>query len=274
MAWASIRAFLRIPDNLFGKGVNIAVIDSSFAHHPDISSNENRNTYIVKTSEHLTQPLLMDSNSGPWNKGLHGLSCAAAAAGSGQLSDGYYTGASPAANLYLLETGPFYTSNDIEVKFVRAMEWLKDNWRLYNIRGVVLTVIATRDTGLLPWQADPVRIICEELVSEGLLVVSSSGNTKDLTSNGPSASPSVLSVGGVIIPSNADFQDALPYHGCRGMTFENKWVPEILAPAENIVVPTPFQSEEEYLNHFTASLDNLSSGYARPKEHHFLIRSF
>ena len=47
------------------------------------------------------------------------------------------------------------------------------------------------------------------------------------------------------------------------MTFENKWVPEILAPAENIVLRTPFQSEEEYLNHFTASLDNLSSGYAR-----------
>ena len=56
MAWASIRAFLRIPDNLMGKGVNIAVIDSSFAHHPDISSNENRNTYIVKTSEHLHNP--------------------------------------------------------------------------------------------------------------------------------------------------------------------------------------------------------------------------
>ena len=183
--------------------------------------------------------------------------------GRGSFPDGYYTGAAPAANLYLLETGPFYTSNDIEVKFVRAMEWLKNNWRLYNIRGVVLTVIATRDTGLLPWQADPVLIICEELVAEGLLVVSSSGNTKDLTSNGPSASPSVLSVGGVIVPSNADFQDALPYHGCRGMTFENKWVPEILAPAENIVLPTPFQSEEEYLNHFTASLDNLSSGYAR-----------
>jgi|GEM_PF-3056883 len=263
MTWASIRAYLRIPDHITGRGVNIAIIDSSFAHHPDIASYEKRNTYIVRTAEHLAQPLLMQPHPGPWNRGLHGLSSAAAAAGSGELSGGYYSGAAPLANLYLLETGPLYTPNDIEVKFVRAMEWLKSNWRLYNIRGVVLTVTATRDTGLLPWQADPIRMIGEELVAEGLLVVSSSGNTKELTCNGPASSPSILSVGGVVVPASAKFQDALPYHGCRGPTFENKWVPEILAPAENIVLPTPFQSEEEYLKHFTASFDDLPTGYAR-----------
>jgi hypothetical protein len=263
MKWTSIRAFLNIPENLTGKNVNIAIIDSSFAHHPDISSNEKRKTYIVKTSDHLAQPILMLSNEGPWKKGLHGLSSAAAAAGSGKLSNGYYSGAAPAANLYLLETGPFYTSNDIEVKIGIALEWLRVNRRTYNIRGVILTVVATRDTGLLPWQADPVRILCEELADDGLLVVSSSGNTKELVCNGPAASPSVLSVGGVIVPSNADIHDANAYHGCRGITFENKWVPEILAPAENIVLPTPFQSEEERQNHFTASLDDLPIGYAR-----------
>lgn len=243
MTWPTIREVLRIPVNLTGKGVNIAIIDSSFANHPDIAPDENRSTYIVKTSEHLAQPLLMHSNGGPWTKGLHGLSCAAAAAGSGELSGGSYTGAAPAANLYLLETGPFYTSDDLEMKFVRALEWLKKSWQLYNIRGVVLTVTASRDTGLLPWQADPVRVKCEELIAEGLLIVSSSGNTKDLTCNGPSASPSVLSVGGIVVPQEADFQDSLPYHGCRGMTFEGKWVPEILAPAENIVLPTPFNQK-------------------------------
>jgi serine protease AprX len=134
---------------------------------------------------------------------------------------------------------------------------------LYNIRGVVLTVTATRDTGLLPWHADPVRVKCEELITEGLLIIASSGNTKDLTCNGPSASPSVLSVGGIIVPKGAGCQDSHPYHGCRGLTFEGKWVPEILAPAENIVLPLPFQSETEYLNHYTAPSDNLPSGYAR-----------
>ncbi len=263
MTWPSIREFLRIPDAFTGKGVNIAVIDSSFTHHPDIASNENRNTYIIKTSEYHPKPLLMHASLGPWKKGLHGLSSSAAAAGSGELSGGYYTGAAPAVNLYLLETGPFHTSDEIEVKMVRALEWLKESWRLYNIRGVVLTVTASRDTGLLPWQADPVRVKCEELIAEGLLIVSSSGNTKDVTCNGPSASPSVLSVGGIIVSQDANCKEALPYHGCRGVTFEGKWVPEILAPAENIVLPVPFQSEAEYLDHYSAPYDNLPAGYAR-----------
>jgi len=263
MEWASIRTFLNIPENLTGKNVNIAVIDSRFANHPDISSNQQRDTYIVKISDPLAQPVLMLSNEGPWNKGLHGLSSSAAAAGSGQLSNGHYSGAAPAANLYLLETGPFYTPDEVEEKVGMALEWLRENWRTYKIRGVVLTVTATRDTGLLPWQADPVRILCEELVDDGLLVVSSSGNTKELTCNGPSASPSVLSVGGVIVPIDADFHNAQAYHGCRGNTFENKWVPEILAPAENVVLPTPFQSEEERQNHFTAPYDGLPADYAR-----------
>ncbi|WP_188888034.1 S8 family serine peptidase [Paenibacillus radicis (ex Gao et al. 2016)] len=261
--WPSIRAFLNIPENLTGKGVNIAVIDSSFAQHPDITSNRQRNTYLIQTSEPDTQPVLLQSNEGPWNKGLHGLWSATAAAGSGMLSNGFFTGAAPDANLYLLQTGSFYTSNDAEEKIGKALEWLKANWRSSNIRGVVLTVTATRDTGLLPWQADPVRILCEELMSEGLLIVSSSGNTKELTCDGPSASPSVLSVGGVIVPVDGDALHAQAYHGCRGNTFDNKWVPEILAPAGNVVLPMPFQSEEERLHHYTASYDNLPDGYAR-----------
>ncbi|MFF2091227.1 S8 family serine peptidase [Paenibacillus sp. NPDC058174] len=96
-----------------------------------------------------------------------------------------------------------------------------------------------------------------------LLIVSSSGNTRELTCDGPSASPSVLSVGGVIVPIDADVLHAQAYHGCRGNTFDNKWVPEILAPAENVVLPMPFQSEEERVHHYTASYDNLPDGYAR-----------
>ncbi|UVI29483.1 S8 family serine peptidase [Paenibacillus spongiae] len=263
MKWSSIREFLKIPEELTGKNVNIAVIDASFAAHPDIASNGRRCTYLVKTSDPNAEPRPVEIKEGPWNKGSHGLWCAASAAGSGHLSSGLYTGAAPDANLYLLETGPFRTACDIEEKFSVALEWLKANWRACRIRGVVLTVTASRDTGLLPWQADPVRILCEELAEEGLLVVSSSGNTTDLTCNGPSASPSVLSVGGVIVPMDGDSRHATAYHGCRGMTFEKKGVPEILAPAENIVIPYPFQSEQERLNHYTAPFDGLPEGYAR-----------
>lgn len=265
LAWASIRDFLKIPHNLTGKNINIAIIDGRFPHHPDICSNAGRKTFLVKTTEASPVPTLMIAHQGPehWNKGLHGLWTASAAAGSGDLSNGYYSGAAPEANLYLLETGGFNTPEEIESKFGQALIWLRENWRKFNIRGVVLTVTASRDTGLLPWQADPVRVLCEQLVSDGLLVVSSAGNTLELTCNGPAASPSVLSVGGVVVPHDGEKMHSTAYHSCRGFTFENKWVPEIVAQAENIVLPMPFQSEEERMNHFTAAVDELPGNYAR-----------
>ncbi|SDX04796.1 S8 family serine peptidase [Paenibacillus sp. CF384] len=263
MSWSSIREFLRIPEELTGKGVGIAIVDGSFPNHPDIATNVRRNSYLVKTSEPDPHPTLHVANDGPWNRGLHGLWTAAAAAGSGYLSDERYAGAAPDADLYLLETGRFNTIEEIEHKFEAALSWLILNWRQYNIRGVVLTIASTRDTGLLPWQADPIRIRCEQLSVDGLLVIVASGNTMELTCSGPASSPSVLSVGGVIISEDAAINQARPYHGCRGNTFEGKWIPEILAPAENLVLPMPFQTLEERRSHYTASNDNLPEGYAR-----------
>ncbi|MBB3129393.1 serine protease AprX [Paenibacillus rhizosphaerae] len=261
--WPSIRSFLDIPDHLTGKNVNIAVIDGIFPRHPDVTSNKRRYTYLVRTSDSQALPELLAADQGPWDRGHHGLMSAAAAAGSGELSEGGYAGAAPEAHLFLLETGPFYTPEHIEEKIGGALLWLKANWRTYCIRGAVLTVSASRDTGLLPWQADPVRRTCEELADEGLLLISACGNTHELISNAPAAAPSVLSVGGVIVPEVGKVEHALPYPNSRGVTFENKWTPEILAPAANIVLPTPFQSREEFLNHFTASSDALPRGYAR-----------
>ncbi|MFK4170132.1 S8 family serine peptidase [Paenibacillus lautus] len=263
MAWPSIREFLRIPQEFTGNDVSIAIVDGRFPNHPDIATNEHRKTYVINLSEAIPQPSLMTADDGPWNKGLHGLWTAAAAAGSGHLSKMHYAGAAPDANLYLVETGRLNTVHEIENTYVAALNWLIQNWRCYHIRGVVLTIASTRDTGLLPWQADPIRVKCEQLVQEGLLVVVASGNTMELTCSGPASSPSVLSVGGVIIPENGAIKDTEPYHGCRGQTFEGKWIPEILAPAENVVLPMPFQSREERNKHFTASKDNLPEDYAR-----------
>jgi hypothetical protein len=263
MSWSSIREFLRIPQELTGKDVGIAIVDGSFPNHPDIATNVRRNSYLVKTSEPNPHPSLHVASDGPWNRGLHGLWTAAAAAGSGHLSHERYAGAAPDADLYLLETGRFNTIEEIENKFVAALSWLILNWRQHNIRGVVLTIASTRDSGLLPWQADPIRIRCEQLSLDGLLVIVASGNTMELTCSGPASSPSVLSVGGVIISEEAVINQAKPYHGCRGMTFEGKWVPEILAPAENLVLPMPFQTLEERQNHYTAPNDNLPEDYAR-----------
>lgn len=260
MKWTSIRNFLKIPKIITGKGTKIAIIDGGFYCHPDIISDENRNCYLVKT--HLTHPepikLTHETNQ---NSGLHGLWTASAAGGSGRLSNGMYSGVAPEADMYLIEAGKINTTEELEQNIGKALGWIKRNAKAYGIKGVVLTVVGQKDTGLLPWQVDPLRILCEELAQQGVLVVASSGNTHELTS-GSVISPSVLAVGGIILPKNGEIHGAKSFLGSRGLTFESKWNPDILAPAMNVVLPFPFKSEEERLNHYTAMGDDLPLDYA------------
>ncbi|MFD0618282.1 S8 family serine peptidase [Paenibacillus sp. GCM10027629] len=261
MNWTSIRDFLRIPKNITGKGVKIAIIDGGFYCHPDIISNDNRNSFLVKTHTNNPVPIKITSET-QLNNGLHGLWTAAAAGGTGLLSNGVYTGVAPEADMYLIETGSLRTAEEVEKNVGRALEWVNQYGEKYGIRGVVLTVAGQRDTGLLPWQADPLRILCEELVHKGILVVVASGNNNELTSSSV-ISPSALSVGGVAIPESGKIEIAAPIPGCKGFTFDGKWNPDILAPAMNVVLPFPFKSEEERLNHYTVMHDNLPPNYTR-----------
>lgn len=262
MNWSSIRGFLDMPKDVTGKGVKIAIIDGLFPPHPDIVSNEHRNTYVVKSSSSNQAPLKMEASEESGSIGTHGLWTAAAAGGSGSISDGKYAGIASEADLYLIETGPCSTPEEIEKNVVASLNWVKRNGKKYDIRGVVLTIIGQRDTGLLPWQVDPIRVLCEELVQEGTLVVVASGNNIELVSNSV-ISPSVLSVGGIVMPEFGNVEDACGFPGSHGFTFEERWTPDVLAPAMNVVLPYPFESDDMRLNHFTASEDNLPRNHAR-----------
>ncbi|MGM0878967.1 MAG: S8 family serine peptidase [Bacillota bacterium] len=261
MNWTAIRDFLDIPKSFTGKGVTIAIVDGGFYSHPDIISNQSRNTFLVKTHTTNLLPIKL-TDERQLNSGLHGLFTAFAAGGSGLLSNGKYSGIAPEADMYLIEAGKLNTPEDVEKNIGNALVWVKENARKYGIRGVVLTVVGQRDTGLLPWQADPLRILCEELVHEGILVVVASGNINELTSSSV-ISPSVLSVGGVVIPEYGKKEDTEAFLGSKGLTFDGKWNPDILAPAKNVVLPFPFKSEKERLNHYTVMNDNLPPNYAR-----------
>ena len=93
-------------------------------------------------------------------------------------------------------------------------------------------------------------------------MVSGSGNWPDETTGiAEPAAPSVFSVGGVAIPQDGDPYRARMYQGCRGTTFEGKWIPDILAPAENVVLP--HRNDEEIANNFYANIDDIPFRYAR-----------
>ena len=261
--WPSLRDFLRVPGELTGKNVRIAVMDGEFPNHPDISTNERRTSYLVRgMSEPETSPEIFQAEPGPWSGGWHALCAAAAAGGSGAESQGIYKGVAPEADLFLVAKYSREPGYDLEKAHIKALEWVLHNWRKYEIRGVLSARKRRIGSGLSPWQTDPRRILCEELASEGVLVVSGSGNWPDETTGiAEPAAPSVLSVGGVAIPQDGDPYRARMYQGCRGTTFEGKWIPDILAPAENVVLP--HRNDEEIANNFYAKIDDIPFRYAR-----------
>jgi len=262
--WPTLRDFLSVPDELTGKGVRIAVVDGDFPSHPDITTNEQRTTYKVMVMESESQPKVFEAEPGPWKGGAHGLWAAAAAAGSGAESQGLYRGIAPEADLFLVAEYFPGQSQDPEGRYaaqIKALEWVRDNWRKYEIRAVLSAHRCGIDSSLLPWQTEPIRILCEEIAADGLLVMAESGNTSDRTGLTEPAAPSVLSVGGIVISPDGDLDRAEAFPGSRGTTFEGKWIPEILAPAENIVLP--HGTDEEIENHFYGKIDDLPRRYAR-----------
>ncbi|MDE2813452.1 MAG: S8 family serine peptidase, partial [Gemmatimonadota bacterium] len=263
--WPTLRDFLSVPDELTGKGVRIAVVDGDFPSHPDITTNEQRTTYKVMVMESEPQPKVFEAEPGPWKGGAHGLWAAAAAAGSGAESQGLYRGVAPEADLFLVAEYFPGQSQDPEGRYaahIKALEWVRDNWSKYEIRAVLSAKKLGIDSSLLPWQTESTRILCEEIAAAGVLVMAGSGNTSDRTAGlTEPAAPSVFSVGGIAISSDGDLDQAEAFPGSRGTTFEGKWIPEILAPAENIVLP--HGTDEEIENHFYDKIDDLPRRYAR-----------
>ena len=247
--WPTLRDFLSMPGELTGKGVRIAVVDGDFPPHPDITRNEHRTTCKVMVMESEPQPRVFEAEPGPWKGGAHGLWAAAAAAGSGAESQGLYRGMAPEADLFLVAEYFRGQGEDPEGRYaahIKALEWVRDNWREHEIRAVLSARDVGVDSSLLPWQTEPVRILCEEMPAAGVLVA---------------AAPSVLSVGGIVISPDGDLDRAGMFPGSRGTTCEGKWIPEILAPAENIVLP--YGTDEEIEDHFYGKTDDLPRRYAR-----------
>ena len=168
----------------------------------------------------------------------------------------------PEADLFLVAMYSREPGWEGERAHIKALEWVRANWRKYEIRGVLSSRKSQIGSGVLPWQTDRRRILCEELGDQGLLVVSSSGNRPDeTTAVVEAAAPSVLSVGGVVIPPDGDPDRARVYPGCRGTTYEGKWVPEILAPGQNVVLP--HRNDEEVEIHYYGKMDDLPVRHAR-----------
>jgi serine protease AprX len=268
LRWPSLRAFLEVPAALSGQGERIAVGDGTFAPHPDVSTDVRRRSYHVLAAGADPQPVPLDPEPGPWTgSAQHGVWAAAAAAGSGALSGGEYAGVAPEAELYLVAGWLRGVTPDSQARTEAALRWLLRHGKAHGIRGVVpCTQSGPFGTGLLPWQLDPIRVLGEQLATAGFLVVVGTGNLDDLTCDVTQAqAPSALAVGGVAMPAAGagTWGAAPPYHCSRGTTFEDRWVPDLLAPAENLVLPLLGSEEQQQAVYDGPDYGDVPPGYIR-----------
>ncbi len=222
---------LNASDEFTGRGVTLAVLDSAFVPHPDLTGR------IVAYHDASGEELPLDAplEGRHW----HGSMTAVVAAGNGMLSDGLYRSLAPDVSVALVKVGDRDGIDEDSV--VRGLHWILHHRRELNIR-VVTTSIQANDEVLSAWEDAADRTL-EELVEAGTSVVCAAGNDGRVTTP-PANSPSVLSIGGVSLAGRA----LVPYDAsCYGETVDGFLKPELVALASQVpgpILPGSADAEE------------------------------
>lgn len=213
----------RLPDysTLRGRGVTIALLDSGYYPHPDLSKAptwpgtaprwenltpdawqahlaaiEMRFVHYVDLTDHqertgLQQPSLWDGAGDSW----HGQMTSTIVAGNGLLSGGRYRGYAADASLLPIKVGRG-GGRIPEEDILRGLEWLlrDENWARYGVR--VLNVSVGGDF-IQEWQHNPVCRAAAALAERGVLIAAAAGNSGQEGLKAPAQTPAVLTIGGV-----------------------------------------------------------------------------
>ncbi|MBU3699517.1 MAG: serine protease [Candidatus Kapabacteria bacterium] len=215
---------LRATTMVSTKDVVIAMVDSDFMAHPDLTQPVNR---IIKYVDAVQKTELEHPPAVARDRHWHGTMTACTAAGNGCLSRGVYTSLAPDARLVLVRTmqedGRIPTST-----ITWALQWIAENASRYGIRIVNISVYADELDQTL---AHPVNAAVESLVRQGIVVVAAAGNNPLAPIRPPAAAPSAITVGGLNDNNTVRTDDNVMYHSTFGITDLGVQKPDVIAPA-------------------------------------------
>ncbi len=222
-----IRHLLCIDDihrqNIRGKGVNIAVIDTGISPHNDLKKN------ILYFCD------FVNKKRAPYDDNSHGTHVSGIIAGNGAMSHGMYCGMAPEAGIIALKVLNFSgigTSQTI----VKGLEWIMDNCALYNIK-IVNISIGTTSSSCDDELSSLIKAV-DSLWDMGITVITSAGNNgpEYHTITTPGISRKVITVGtGDIMTHTDSFGKKHMTYSSKGPTLCNVQKPDIIAPGNNIV---------------------------------------
>lgn len=215
-----------------GKGVTIAFLDSGFYPHVDLTTPDNR---IIGYRNMMQADGDYTSLFQPDVASWHGMMTSVVAAGNGSLSNGFYRGIAPEANVVLVKLARTGRITDRNIQ--EGLEWILENRDKYEIKIVNISAGGDEEASYLH---DPLSQAVELCVREGLVVVCAVGNSGHLPNHPvvpPASAPSAISVGGLDDKNSINRARRGMYRSSYGPTIDGLQKPEVIAPS--IWVPAP-----------------------------------
>ena len=215
-----------------GRGVTIAFLDSGFYPHVDLTSPRNR---ILAYRSLLESEGSLESLFKPDVASWHGMMTSVVAAGNGHLSNGFYRGLAPEADVVLVKLARTGRITDDNIR--EGLEWVLDNREKYNIRVINISAGGDFERSYLD---DPLSQAVERCSQAGITVVCAVGNAGHLPSHPvvpPASAPSAIAVGGLDDQNSLNRARRGMYRSSYGPTVDGLQKPEVIAPS--IWVPAP-----------------------------------
>lgn len=224
-----------------GKGVTLALVDSAFHPHPDLTLPRNRIRAWVDASrepvvvrrfrpaQSPTWPGWDAGDAGQW----HGLMTSSVAAGNGHCSHGLYRGLAPEAELVLVQVRDD-AGRIRNAAIARALDWLRWEGPALGVRVVNLSLGGDAVTPLHP---NPVDQAVQALVDKGITVVVAAGNDGERRLVPPGTAPFAITVGGLDDRNTLTHEERQLWHSNYGESAHGAPKPEVVAPSLWVVAP-------------------------------------
>ncbi|HSK31281.1 MAG TPA: S8 family serine peptidase, partial [Candidatus Limnocylindria bacterium] len=206
-----------------GKGVTVAFLDSGFYPHADLTTPRNR---ILAYRNLLDKGAGISSLFQPDVASWHGMMTSVVAAGNGSLSNGFYRGLAPDADVVLVKLARTGRITDANIQ--EGLEWVFENRKKFRIRIVNISAGGDEERSYLE---DPLSRLVERCTAAGMLVVCAVGNSGHLPHHPvvpPASAPSCIAVGGLDDGNSINRARRGMYRSSYGPTVDGLQKPEVI----------------------------------------------
>jgi len=174
------------------------------------------------------------------------------------MSSGYNQGVAPGVKFVILRI----TSVS---EIIKALEWIKENGKKYNIKVVNLSIGVDPKTGYLN---DTIAKLANDLAQDYTVVAAAGNDYANETIDSPGIAPDVITVGGIDTKNTCDVSDDTIYDASsKGPTpFDLLDKPDVVAPAKllpgarvpnSVFDPYKLKSDNSYTS-FTDTKNTIS----------------